>query len=110
MSELPLASLLLPALALGSCMRQEAAWSKAACAAMAFPPPSTPLAFLARGAQLAELTPPRPLAHLLPACRLVDEVVWVKMTVNRRLAKSHGFYLQHAQEVRGSWGGGAGGG
>jgi mRNA (2'-O-methyladenosine-N6-)-methyltransferase len=29
----------------------------------------------------------------------VDEVVWVKMTVNRRLAKSHGFYLQHAKEV-----------
>ena len=31
--------------------------------------------------------------------RLVDEVVWVKLTVNRRLAKSHGFYLQHAKEV-----------
>ncbi|GFR47058.1 hypothetical protein Agub_g8743, partial [Astrephomene gubernaculifera] len=31
--------------------------------------------------------------------RLVDEVVWVKMTVNRRLAKSHGYYLQHAKEV-----------
>jgi mRNA (2'-O-methyladenosine-N6-)-methyltransferase len=30
---------------------------------------------------------------------LVDEVVWVKTTVNRRLAKSHGFYLQHAKEV-----------
>ena len=29
----------------------------------------------------------------------MDEVVWVKMTVNRRLAKSHGFYLQHAKEV-----------
>lgn len=39
--------------------------------------------------------------HCLFACRLVDEVVWVKMTVNRRLAKSHGFYLQHAKEVRG---------
>lgn len=38
--------------------------------------------------------PPRSLS------RLVDEVVWVKMTVNRRLAKSHGFYLQHAKEVR----------
>lgn len=25
--------------------------------------------------------------------------MWVKMTVNRRLAKSHGFYLQHAKEV-----------
>jgi mRNA (2'-O-methyladenosine-N6-)-methyltransferase len=32
-------------------------------------------------------------------CRLVDEIVWVKMTVNRRLAKSHGYYLQHAKEV-----------
>lgn len=31
--------------------------------------------------------------------RIVDEVVWVKMTVNRRLAKSHGYYLQHAKEV-----------
>lgn len=41
-------------------------------------------------------TRPRP-----PTCRLVDEIVWVKMTVNRRLAKSHGFYLQHAKEVRG---------
>lgn len=30
---------------------------------------------------------------------MVDEVVWVKLTVNRRLAKSHGFYLQHAKEV-----------
>jgi mRNA (2'-O-methyladenosine-N6-)-methyltransferase len=30
---------------------------------------------------------------------LVDEIVWVKMTVNRRLAKSHGYYLQHAKEV-----------
>ena len=37
-----------------------------------------------------------PLAH---PHRLVDEVVWVKMTVTRRLAKSHGFYLQHAKEV-----------
>lgn len=32
-------------------------------------------------------------------CRLVDEVVWVKMTVNRRVFKSHGYYLQHAKEV-----------
>ena len=30
---------------------------------------------------------------------LVDEVVWVKQTVNRRLAKSHGYYLQHAKET-----------
>ena len=25
--------------------------------------------------------------------------MWVKMTCNRRLAKSHGYYLQHAKEV-----------
>lgn len=31
--------------------------------------------------------------------KLVDEIVWVKMTVNRRMAKSHGYYLQHAKEV-----------
>lgn len=31
--------------------------------------------------------------------RIVDEVVWVKLTVNRRLAKSNGYYLQHAKEV-----------
>lgn len=31
--------------------------------------------------------------------KIVDEVVWVKLTVNRRLAKSHGYYLQHAKEV-----------
>ena len=31
--------------------------------------------------------------------KLVDEIVWVKQTVNRRLAKSHGFYLQHAKET-----------
>ncbi|GBG31206.1 N6-adenosine-methyltransferase subunit METTL3 [Hondaea fermentalgiana] len=30
---------------------------------------------------------------------LVDEIAWVKQTVNRRLAKSHGFYLQHAKET-----------
>mmetsp|Transcript_3197 Transcript_3197/g.8630 ORF Transcript_3197/g.8630 Transcript_3197/m.8630 type:complete len:410 (-) Transcript_3197:35-1264(-) len=30
---------------------------------------------------------------------IVDEIVWVKSTVNRRLAKSHGYYLQHAKEV-----------
>ena len=48
---------------------------------------------------------------------LVDEIVWVKVTVNKRLAKSHGFYLQHAKEVclvgrkgRGGAGGGRAGG
>lgn len=49
-------------------------------------------------------TPPADPCYL-PTCvptrllRLVDEIVWVKMTVNRRMAKSHGFYLQHAKEV-----------
>lgn len=37
--------------------------------------------------------------RLMWTCRLVDEVVWVKTTTNRRLAKSHGYYLQHAKEV-----------
>ena len=32
-----------------------------------------------------------------PLGRMVDEIVWVKMTVNRRMAKSHGYYLQHAK-------------
>lgn len=31
--------------------------------------------------------------------RLVDDITWVKATVNRRLAKGHGFYLQHAKET-----------
>ena len=35
--------------------------------------------------------------------RVVDEVVWIKMTVHQRLAKSHGYYLQHAKEVRMFW-------
>jgi mRNA (2'-O-methyladenosine-N6-)-methyltransferase len=26
--------------------------------------------------------------------KLIDELVWVKRTVNRRLAKGHGYYLQ----------------
>ena len=30
--------------------------------------------------------------------RLVDEITWVKKTVNEKIAKSHGFYLQHAKE------------
>jgi mRNA (2'-O-methyladenosine-N6-)-methyltransferase len=29
----------------------------------------------------------------------VDEVAWVKQTVNRRMAKGHGYYLQHAKET-----------
>ena len=33
-------------------------------------------------------------------CRMVDTVVWVKATANRRVASGHGFYLQHAKEVR----------
>ena len=31
--------------------------------------------------------------------RMVDDITWVKSTVNRRLAKGHGFYLQHAKET-----------
>jgi mRNA (2'-O-methyladenosine-N6-)-methyltransferase len=31
--------------------------------------------------------------------QLVDDIAWVKSTVNRRLAKGHGFYLQHAKET-----------
>jgi mRNA (2'-O-methyladenosine-N6-)-methyltransferase len=31
--------------------------------------------------------------------RMVDDITWVKRTVNRRLAKGHGFYLQHAKET-----------
>jgi len=30
---------------------------------------------------------------------LVDEIAWVKHTSNSKLAKSHGFYLQHAKET-----------
>lgn len=29
---------------------------------------------------------------------LVDEITWVKKTVNGKIAKGHGFYLQHAKE------------
>ncbi|KAG9293588.1 hypothetical protein G9A89_005591 [Geosiphon pyriformis] len=29
----------------------------------------------------------------------VDDITWVKQTVNRRMAKGHGFYLQHAKET-----------
>jgi len=28
----------------------------------------------------------------------VDEITWVKRTIHRRLAKGHGYYLQHAKE------------
>jgi mRNA (2'-O-methyladenosine-N6-)-methyltransferase len=31
--------------------------------------------------------------------RFVDDIAWVKATVNRRMAKGHGFYLQHAKET-----------
>jgi len=31
--------------------------------------------------------------------KLVDHIAWVKSTVNRRMAKGHGFYLQHAKET-----------
>lgn len=32
-------------------------------------------------------------------CRYVDDITWVKQTVNRRMAKGHGYYLQHAKET-----------
>lgn len=31
--------------------------------------------------------------------KLVDEICWVKKTVNGKIAKGHGFYLQHAKET-----------
>lgn len=31
--------------------------------------------------------------------RLVDEIAWVKRTVTGKIAKGHGFYLQHAKET-----------
>lgn len=30
---------------------------------------------------------------------LVDEIAWIKQTVNGKIAKGHGFYLQHAKET-----------
>lgn len=30
---------------------------------------------------------------------VVDELVWVKQTVNGKIAKGHGYYLQHAKET-----------
>jgi len=29
----------------------------------------------------------------------VDDITWVKKTINRRVAKGHGYYLQHAKET-----------
>lgn len=31
--------------------------------------------------------------------KLVDEIAWIKKTVNGKIAKGHGFYLQHAKET-----------
>ena len=31
--------------------------------------------------------------------KLVDEISWVKQTVNGKIAKGHGYYLQHAKET-----------
>ena len=31
--------------------------------------------------------------------KLVDEITWVKQTVNGKIAKGHGYYLQHAKET-----------
>ena len=30
--------------------------------------------------------------------RLIDELTWVKETVNGKIAKGHGYYLQHTKE------------
>lgn len=30
--------------------------------------------------------------------KLVDEISWIKKTINGKIAKGHGFYLQHAKE------------
>jgi len=30
---------------------------------------------------------------------MVDEITWVKQTVNGKIAKGHGYYLQHAKET-----------
>ena len=30
---------------------------------------------------------------------IVDSVTWVKKTVNGKIAKGHGYYLQHAKET-----------
>lgn len=32
-------------------------------------------------------------------CRFVDEIAWVKCNKSKRMAKSHGFYLQHSKET-----------
>jgi len=31
--------------------------------------------------------------------RIVNDIAWVKQTVNRKIARGHGFYLQHAKET-----------
>jgi len=31
--------------------------------------------------------------------KLIDEIAWVKQTVNGKIAKGHGYYLQHAKET-----------
>lgn len=31
--------------------------------------------------------------------RMVDELVWVKQTINGKIARGHGYYLQHAKET-----------
>jgi MT-A70 len=44
-------------------------------------------------------TPYLSSANVTVRCRLVDEIVWVKCTQHGKLARSHGYYLQHAKEV-----------
>ena len=48
------------------------------------------------------LSPPLYCSHLtltFSCHRYVDSIDWVKQTVNRRMAKGHGYYLQHAKET-----------
>lgn len=47
--------------------------------------------------QISEISNPK--IRELKATRVIDDIAWVKSTVNRRLAKGHGFYLQHAKET-----------
>ncbi len=38
-----------------------------------------------------------PVAKLQKGYKLVDSIIWVKKTVNGKIAKGHGDYLQHAK-------------
>jgi len=40
-----------------------------------------------------------PAGRVVELHSYVDSIDWVKQTVNRRMAKGHGYYLQHAKET-----------